>query len=47
MTRRIGRTQVAHQRQQVTRLPVLYQHLQEKAHAYFVNPQTQLSCLTT
>jgi hypothetical protein len=41
MTRRIGRTQVAHQRQQITKLPVLYQYLKGKAHGYFINSQTQ------
>ncbi len=43
MTRQIGRTLVAHQRQQITKLPVLYQHLKGKAHGYFVNTQTQRS----
>jgi hypothetical protein len=44
MTRQTGRTQVAHQRKQITKLPVLYQHLKGKAHGYFINSQTQHSC---
>lgn len=44
MTRQIGRTLVAHQRQQITKLPVLYQHLKGKAHGYIVNSQAQRSC---
>ena len=44
MTRQSGRTQVAHQRQQITKLSVLYQHLKGKAHGYFINTQTQRSC---
>jgi hypothetical protein len=43
MTRQVERTQVAHQRQQITKLPVLYQHLKGKAHGYFINSQTQRS----
>ena len=43
MTRQIERTLVALQRQQITKLPVLYQHLKGKAYGYFVNTQTQRS----
>lgn len=43
MTRQIERAQVALQRQQITKLPVLYQHLKGKAHGYFVITQTQRS----
>jgi hypothetical protein len=44
MTRQTGRTQVAQMRQQITKLPVLYQQMKGKAHGYFINSQTQRSC---
>lgn len=45
-SRQNERAQVAHQRQQNTKLPVLYQKQKGKAHGYFVNTQTQLSYQT-
>ena len=46
MTRQIGRTQVALQRQQITQLPVLYQYLKGKAHGNFIFTQAQRSSKT-
>ena len=46
MTRQTGRTQIAHQRQQITKLPVLYQQLKGKAHGYFIRTQAQRSSKT-